>query len=41
MIHIVHMIQHRLDGRPVPAAIPLLAVSALALLAGLGLLPGR
>ncbi|HEX5694676.1 MAG TPA: hypothetical protein VFY00_08685 [Arenimonas sp.] len=41
MIHIVHMIQRRLDGRPIPAALPLLAVSGLALLAGLGLLLGR
>ena len=38
MIHIVHMIERRRAGRPLPAALPLGLVSALVLLAGLGLL---
>jgi hypothetical protein len=41
MLHIVHMIQNRRAGRPSPAALPLATLSALILLAGLGLLLGR
>lgn len=38
MLHIVHMIQNRRAGRPVAAVLPLVALSALMLLAGLALL---
>ncbi|WP_265468567.1 hypothetical protein [Arenimonas daejeonensis] len=41
MIHIVHMIRNRRADNPTPAALPLAAVSALMLLAGLALLLGR
>jgi hypothetical protein len=41
MIHIVHMIQRRRAGQPMAAALPLAAVSALMLLAGLVLLGTR
>jgi hypothetical protein len=41
MIHIVHMIQRRRAGRPMAAALPLAAVSALMLLGGLALLAVR
>jgi hypothetical protein len=41
MIHVVHMIQRRREGRPMAAALPLAIVSALMLLAGLALLLGR
>ena len=35
MLHIVHLIQRRLDGKPYRAALPLVAMSLTALLAGL------
>lgn len=41
MLHIVHLIRNRRAGRPTPAALPLAAVSAMGLLAGLALLLGR
>lgn len=41
MIHIVHLIQRRRAGRPMAAALPLAAISALLLLGGLALLGMR
>ena len=41
MLHILHLIQRRRGGQPIPGAVPMVIVSALALLAGLGLLMGR
>lgn len=37
MIHVVHMIQRRLSGRPLPHALPWVLASAAVLLLGLGL----
>ena len=41
MIHILHMIQRRREGRPLPWALPLALVSAAGLMLGLGLLLQR
>ena len=41
MLHIFRLIRNRREGHPSAAALPLLALSALALAAGLLLLAGR
>lgn len=41
MIHILHMIQRRREGRPLPWVLPLALASASMLLLGLGLLLAR